>query len=221
MVSKAQLTSTSPSTRMKPPLMSRVSWDRVSMPVPVTMAAVVLTTLPRKAPTLESVRPSGSSGAAWLARASLAATTTCLPIWARSRGEKISCSRPVEEASSTRAVRSLTYSSSGRAHSFSRARSKASPTTSCRAASSSLRRSMPAAEVSRSSRSPAARRPRSRMDARSRSAWARASASAAWAWAPASSCTRRTSSRASWAILAVIFSIPSIKTSPLSGRLKC
>ena len=205
---------------IKPPLMGRVSSLRVSIPVPVTMAAVELTTLPRRAPTLVSVMELGSSGATPFTRASLAATTTCLPIRARSLGENTSCSRPVEEASTASLVSSSMYSPSGRVHSFSRARSKASPSTSCLAPRASFLVSIWAADFSRSSRSSAAFRPRARVSAVSLSAWALAASpmdrtfSSVWAvsWAISAS--------VSAAIFAVIFSIPFISFPPfLSGQI--
>ena len=78
--------------------MFRVSSERDSRPVPVIWAVALLTSLPTKAPTLESVMDSGSSGATFFTRASLAATTTCLPIRLRSLGENTSCSLPVDTA---------------------------------------------------------------------------------------------------------------------------
>ena len=89
---------------IKPPRIFRVSWARVSRPVPVTMAVVELTTLPSKAPTFVSARAPGSSGATPFTRHSLAAMTTCLPTRARSVSEKTSCSFPVSEASTARRV---------------------------------------------------------------------------------------------------------------------
>ena len=210
MASKEQLTSTGPSTRINPPRMGRVSSDRVKRPVPVIWAVALFTILPRKAPTLESVRESGSSGATSFTRASLAATTTALPMRLRSFWEKMSCSRPVVTARSTRAVRSWMYSSSGRVHSRSSAWSKASDRTSCLAASSSFRRSIWAADFRRSRRSAAARSPRARISPRSLSAWARA-----WAWRAAicpsvwAFMAAISRSASSW-MRAVIFSIPSM-----------
>ena len=119
---------------MKPPRMGLVSSDRVKSPVPVICAAALLTTLPRKAPTLESVMASGSSGATCFTRASLAAITTALPIRVRSLGEKISCSRPVEDACTARRASSWMYCSSGSEHISSRAWRNASSSTSCLAA---------------------------------------------------------------------------------------
>ena len=167
--------------------------------------------MPSRAPTFVSASAPGSSGATPFTRHSLAAMTTCLPTRARSASEKISCSFPVSEASTARRVSRAMYSSSGREHSLSRARSKASPSTSCLAARASLRFSIWAAELSRSSRSSAAFCPRARMSAVSLSAWAwacRAMASAfSWVWAFSWSMSAWASDR----ILAVIFSIPSIR----------
>ena len=126
------------------------------MAVPFAMAVTVFTVVSSTAPSFPWVAASGSLGATALASSSLARAATLVPILALSAGEKMSSSRPVEEALTHSFASSSTYSSWGRERSFSRAASNAWESISCLAERRSLH---PSIWAMLSSRSFAARSP--------------------------------------------------------------